>query len=124
MAEAPLQPVSSFRAGLLCRCPKCGKGRLYSGYLKTVEKCAHCGLELRKHDAGDGPAVFVVLIVGAVIVGLALWVEISYQPPYWVHGVIWVPAILGGCLGALRPAKAWMVAQQFKHKVLDFDQES
>ncbi len=124
MADAPFNPVSPVRAGLLCRCPKCGKGRLYSGYLKIVDKCTHCGLELRKHDAGDGPAVFVVLIVGAVIVGLALWVEISYQPPYWVHGAIWAPAILGGCLGALRPAKALMIAQQFKHKVLEFDQES
>lgn len=124
MAEAPLSPVSPFRAGLFCRCPRCGTGRLYSGYLKVVEKCAQCGLELRKHDAGDGPAVFVVLIVGAIIVALALWVEISYQPPYWVHGVIWAPAILGGCLGALRPAKALMIALQFKHKVLEFDEES
>jgi uncharacterized protein (DUF983 family) len=124
MAEAPLVPVSVFRAGLLCRCPKCGTGRLYSGYLKIVEKCAHCGLELRKHSADDGPAVFVVLIVGAIIVGLALWVETSYQPPYWVHLVIWAPAILGGCLGALRPAKALMIAQQFKHKVQGFDEES
>lgn len=124
MAEAPLVPVSVVRAGFLCRCPKCGKGRLYSGYLKVVEQCAHCGLELRKNDAGDGPAVFVVLIVGAIIVGLALWVEISYQPPYWVHLVIWAPAIFGGCLGALRPAKALMIALQFKHKVLDFDEDS
>ena len=121
MAELPLIPVSFLRAGLMCRCPKCGKGRLYSGYLKVVEACAKCGLELRKHDAGDGPAVFVVLIVGAIIVGLALWVEISYQPPYWVHLVIWAPAILGGCLGALRPAKAIMIALQFKHGIAGFD---
>jgi len=121
MAELPPIPVSFLRAGLMCRCPKCGKGRLYSRYLKVVEACAKCGLELRKHDAGDGPAVFVVLIVGAIIVGLALWVEISYQPPYWVHLVIWAPAILGGCLGALRPAKAIMIALQFKHGIAGFD---
>ena len=71
--------------------------------------------------AGDGPAVFVVLIIGAIIVGLALWVEIDYQPPYWVHLAIWAPAILGGCLGALRPAKAILIALQFKHRVLAFD---
>ena len=124
MAEAPPLPVSFLRAGLLCRCPKCGRGRLYEGYLKVAEKCAQCGFELRKHDAGDGPAVFVVLIVGAIIVGLALWVEIVYQPPYWVHLVIWAPAILGGCLGALRPAKALLIAVQFKHKVLEFDDEA
>ena len=116
--------VPPFSAGLRCRCPRCGGGKLYDGFLKIADRCDVCGLQLAHEDAGDGPAVFVVLIVGAVIVGIALWVEISYQPPYWVHGVIWAPAILGGCLGALRPAKAWMVAQQFKHKVLDFDQES
>jgi uncharacterized protein (DUF983 family) len=124
MAEAPRHPVSPLRAGLLCRCPNCGQGRLYSGYLKIVEACATCGLALRKHDAGDGPAVFVVLVVGGIIVGLAMWVELSYQPPYWVHGVIWLPAILGGCLGALRPAKALMIALQFKLKVLDFDEDN
>ena len=121
MAEAPLIPVSPLRAGFLCRCPNCGKGRLYSGYLKIAESCANCGFELRKHDAGDGPAVFVVLIIGAIIVGLALWVEIDYQPPYWVHLAIWAPAILGGCLGALRPAKAILIALQFKHRGLAFD---
>jgi uncharacterized protein (DUF983 family) len=124
MAEAPRHPVSPLRAGLLCRCPNCGQGRLYSGYLKIVEACATCGFALRKHDAGDGPAVFVVLVVGGIIVGLAMWVELSYQPPYWVHGVIWLPAILGGCLGALRPAKALMIALQFKLKVLDFDEDN
>ena len=122
MAELPPIPVSFLRAGLLCRCPNCGKGRLYSGYLKVVEACGKCGLELRKHDAGDGPAVFVVLLVGAIIVALALWVEISYQPPYWVHVVSWAPAILGGCLGALRPAKAILIALQFTHRISGFDQ--
>jgi uncharacterized protein (DUF983 family) len=122
MPESPPIPVSFLRAGLLCRCPNCGKGRLYLGYLKVVEACSKCGLELRKHDAGDGPAVFVVLLVGAIIVALALWVEISYQPPYWVHVVIWAPAILGGCLGALRPAKAILIALQFKYRISGFDQ--
>jgi uncharacterized protein (DUF983 family) len=124
MAEAPHHPVSALRAGLLCRCPKCGRGRLYSGYLQVAESCNVCGLELRKHDAGDGPAVFVVLIVGAVIVALAMWVEMAYEPPYWVHLVIWAPTILGACLGALRPAKAILIAQQFKHKVLNFDEDA
>ena len=72
MAEAPPLSVSFLRAGLLCRCPKCGRGRLYAGYLKVVQNCAHCSFELRKHDAGDGPAVFVVLLVGAIIVALPL----------------------------------------------------
>ena len=124
MAEMPNHSVSALRAGLLCRCPKCVSGRLFSGYLQVAENCNVCGFELRKYDAGDGPAVFVVLIVGAVTVALAMWVEIAYQPAYWVHLVIWVPTILGACLSALRPAKAILVALQCKHKVLDFDQSS
>ena len=124
MSKAPHPPVPALRAGLLCRCPKCGRGPLYSGYLQVADQCGACGFELRKHDTGDGPAVFVVLIVGAVIVALAIWIELAYQPPYWVHAVIWVPAILGGCLGALRPAKAILIALQYKHKVLDFDESS
>ena len=124
MAESPPIPVSFLCAGLLCRCPNCGKGRLYSGYLQVAEACNKCGFELRKHDAGDGPAVFVVLIVGAIVVGLAFWVEIAYQPAYWVHLVIWTQAILGGCLGALRPAKAILIALQFKHRILGFDDET
>ena len=124
MAEAPNHPVSALRAGLLCRCPRCGRGRLYSGYLQVSECCNVCNFELRKHNAGDGPAVFDVLIVGAVNVALAMWVELAHQPPYWVHLVIWVPAILGACLGALRPAKATLIALQYKHKVSGFDESS
>mgnify|MGYP003764265627 CR=1 FL=1 len=95
---------------------------MFSGYLTVAQKCNLCGLNFEGQDSGDGPAVFVVLLVGAIIVALALWVEISYQPPYWVHGVIWAPAILAGCLGTLRPAKAILIALQFKHRISGFDQ--
>lgn len=78
-------------------------------------------MKIRENDAGDGPAVFVVLAIGAIVVGLALWVEISYQPQYWVHIAIWGPLIIGGCIGALRPVKALFIAIQIKQKVLDFD---
>lgn len=115
MAETPTNLVSALRAGLLCRCPRCGRGRLYSGYLQVAEHCDVCNLELGKQEAGDGPAVFVVLIVGAVIVAMAMWVELVYQPPYWLHVVIWAPVILGACLAALRPAKAILIALHYKH---------
>ena len=124
MAETRNVSVCALRAGFLCRCPKCGRGRLYSGYLQVAEHCNVCNLELRQHDASDGPAVFVVLIVGAVIVAWAMWVELAYQPPNWVHLVIWAPMIFCACLVALRPAKAILVVLQYKHKVLDFDQSS
>ncbi len=120
---SPDKPISVLRAGLLCRCPRCGKGSIYIGYLKVVEKCSNCQLEIRENDAGDGPAVFVVLAIGAIVVGLALWVEISYQPQYWVHLAIWAPLIIGSCIGALRPTKAFFIAIQLKQKVLDFDKK-
>ena len=91
MAETPNHSVSALRAGLLCCCPEYGNGRLYSGYLQVVESRNVCGFALRKHDTGDGPAGFVVLIFGAVTVALAMWVELAYQPPYWVHLMIWAP---------------------------------
>jgi len=107
---------SPFRTGLACRCPRCGRGKLYDGFLKVTERCSACGLDLGWADAADGPAVFVIFIVGAVAVALALLVESWFQPPYWVHLVLWSPLILGGSLVLLRPMKATLIALQFRHK--------
>ena len=102
--------VSPFRTGLGCRCPGCGEGKLYSGYLNVNEACGHCGLDLRDHDAGDGPAVFVILIVGILIVAAALLIEIRYEPPVWLHLVLWIPLILAASLGLLRVLKSLLIA--------------
>ena len=113
----PEQPgVSPILAGLTCRCPACGKGRLFAGYLALAPACEVCGLDYTHADSGDGPAVFVILILGFAAVGAALVVEVAFRPPYWLHVVLWLPAILGGSLGLLRPFKAILVALQFKHK--------
>jgi len=77
-----------------------------------------CGLDLKKEDSGDGPAVFVILILGALIVPLAIGVEVLFHPPEWVHLVIWPPVILAGAIALLRPFKATMIALQFRHKIL------
>lgn len=81
-----------------------------------VERCEVCGIDLRAHDTGDGPAVFIILILGFVIVGAALVVEVRYEPPLWVHALIWPPLILGGALALLRPFKGVMVALAFHHR--------
>ncbi len=94
-------------------CPRCGRGPLFSGWLKLAPACSDCGLDLSRFDQGDGPAVFVILIAGFVVVGAALWVEVSYSPPYWVHAALFVPLTLALTLGLLRPLKAWMVERQF-----------
>ena len=109
-------PPSPFRAGLACRCPRCGTGRLYRGFLSLRERCEVCGLDYAQADTGDGPAVFIILIVGAIVVFLAVMTEIWAMPPYWVHAVLWPPLILGLSLGLLRPMKALMIALQFRNQ--------
>ena len=104
------------RAILLGRCPRCGRGRLFSGYLSPAAECAECGLDFSRFNAGDGPAVFVILIVGAIVAGGALLVEVAYQPPYWLHAVIWGPAVLLLSVGLLRPLKAALMVLQYKHR--------
>lgn len=102
--------------GLLCRCPRCGEGKLFEGFLSLRPACEKCGLDYSFIDAGDGPAVFIILIAGFVVVGLALFVEIKYQPPFWVHAVLWIPAVLATTVLPLRSMKSLLVALQFHHK--------
>jgi uncharacterized protein (DUF983 family) len=102
--------------GLAGRCPRCGKGKLFHGFLTLRERCEVCGLDFSFADAGDGPAVFVILFAGLIVVGAALIVEFLYQPPFWVHALLWGPLILITTLGPLRPLKGLMIALQYHHK--------
>ena len=113
--------VPWFSAGILCRCPRCGQAPLYDGILTIRERCAICGLDLRAQDAGDGPAVFVILILGFIVVGLAALVEIKLEPPLWVHIVLWPGIILGGAIHMLRILKAGLIALQFRHRAAGTD---
>ena len=116
-------PVSILKAGLLSRCPRCGRGKLYRGYLRVAERCGACQFELGRHDSGDGPAVFVMFIVGGVVVALALWLELTHEPPYWLHAVLWLPAITISSLVLLRPAKALLIALQYRLRAAGFGEE-
>jgi uncharacterized protein (DUF983 family) len=109
----PQEPIST---GLRGRCPRCGEGRLFEGFLKVAPRCRVCGLDFAFADSADGPAVFVILIVGFVVAGAALVVEIAYSPPIWVHVVLWVPLVLILCGGMLRPLKGVLVALQYAHR--------
>ena len=115
MTEQFHYPLSVLRAGLACKCPRCGEGRLFDGYLTVAERCRSCDLDFAGADAGDGPAVFVVLVLGFLVAGAALIVEVTFQPPYWLHMALWLPTILVGAIAMLRPFKATMIALQFKH---------
>jgi uncharacterized protein (DUF983 family) len=108
-------PIPPLAAALRCRCPRCGRGKLFDGVLSVTPRCAACGLDVSAHDAGDGPAVLVILVLGAIVVGLAAIVEFKLEPPFWVHIVLWVPATLGGAILLLRPLKAFLIAMQYRH---------
>lgn len=105
-----------FKTAVLGRCPRCGRGHLFDGYLNLAKGCTACGLDYAMFDAGDGPAVFVVLIVGAIVCGAALFVEFTYQPPYWVHAVLWIPLTAILTFAFLRLAKSLLLVLQYKHK--------
>jgi uncharacterized protein (DUF983 family) len=112
MADEPLPIIR----GLRCRCPRCGEGKLFQGFLTLRPACEHCGLDFDFADAGDGPAVFVILIGGAIVVFAALITEVVYQPPYWLHALLWLPMILIVTVAPLRPIKGLMIALQYHHR--------
>jgi len=108
--------AAPFVAGALGRCPNCGEGPLFSGFLKVSPRCSKCGFDLAKADSGDGPAVFVIFIAGFIAAFGILFTEIAIRPPIWVEGVIWLPIAVLLCVGLLRPFKGLMIAAQFANK--------
>ena len=102
--------------GMRCRCPRCGKGKLFDGFLTVAPRCESCGLDFAFVDSADGPAFFVMFIAGFVVVGSALAVELAYAPPYWVHALLWTPLILIVTIAPLRPMKGLLIALQYHHK--------
>jgi uncharacterized protein (DUF983 family) len=119
MADLPFTPPNPILAGLACRCPRCGKGKMFAGFLGLKPTCEVCGLDYSFVDAGDGPAVFVILIAGFIVVGAALVVETLYQPPLWVHAALWLPLILVTTLVPLRCIKGVLIALQYHHKAAE-----
>lgn len=109
----PLPPLST---GLACKCPRCGQGKLFNGFLTLAPSCDACGLSYDFADAGDGPAVFIMLFCGFAIVGFALWLELTYEPAMWLHLVTTLPFAVVLCLAPLRPMKGLMIALQYVHK--------
>ena len=112
---SPTVTQSALR-GIACRCPRCGKGKLYTGFLNLRPSCEACGLDYAFIDAGDGPAIFIIMIAGAIVVGAALIVEVKYQPPLWLHAALWLPLILATTLLPLRAMKSLLIALQYHHK--------
>lgn len=112
-------PVEPIVAGLKGCCPRCGQGRLFSGLLTIAPRCDVCDLDYSFADAGDGPAVFVILIIGFVVVGLALWMEVSFNPPLWLHFLLWVPLTVVLSIGGLRLIKGVLITLQYANRAAE-----
>ncbi len=106
----------TLQASLLGRCPRCGQGKLFDGYLTVAPACTVCGQDFKTFDVGDGAAALVILVVGAIVCGLALWTEFTFQPPLWVHAVLWAPLIAVLTIVFLRVMKSALLVLQYKHK--------
>lgn len=107
--------VSPYAAGLRARCPRCGEGKLFAGYLTVAPRCDRCGLDYSFADSGDGPAAFVILLAGFIVIGAALATEILWRPPYWLHAALWLPAIVILSLVLLRLTKGLLITLQYHH---------
>lgn len=120
---APLPDQNIVRQALACKCPRCGQGNLYKDGLMNMDlrdACPSCGLDYTKIDAADGPAVFLIFILGFLLVPAALLLEYLVHPPLWFHAIFWGVIALGMTLGALKPLKAYIISLQWKHRPGDW----
>lgn len=101
-------------AALSGSCPKCGARTLFDGMINFAPKCRACGLDYTQFNVGDGPAAFLTLVIGAVIVVLALVTDSAFQPPLWVHALLWIPLTAGLVIGGLRGCKAWLLIAEYR----------
>jgi uncharacterized protein (DUF983 family) len=120
-AEATGATPSPLAAGLAGRCPRCGRGLLFRGFLAVAPRCGACGLDLSAQDSGDGPVAFIVLLVGFVVVIAALLVEVGYAWPVWLHLLVWLPLAALLCLALMRPLKGALIGLQYQHRRHEFD---
>ena len=103
-------------AALFGLCPACGQRTLFDGAARFAPRCTGCGLDYAQFNVGDGPAAFLTMIIGTLVVGLAIWLEFTWQPPFWVHIVLWVPLVAGLTLWGLRMSKAALLAAEYQRK--------
>ena len=113
-ANAPGEP-SPLTAALAGNCPRCGAHTLFAGWVRFADKCRSCGLDFSSFNVGDGPAAFLIFIVGTITVVGALLLDAALTPPWWVH-LVWVPVAAALTIGGLRVSKALLLAYEYKHR--------
>jgi uncharacterized protein (DUF983 family) len=107
--------TSSLRSALLGLCPRCGARTLFRGWARFADRCRGCQLDFSSFNVGDGPAAFLIFIVGTITVVGALVLDGAASPPWWVH-LVWVPVAAALTIGGLRLSKGWLLAQEYKHR--------
>jgi len=107
---------SLMSVGLRCRCPRCGEGRLFDGFITLKPGCENCGLDYGFADPADGPAFFVMMTMALPVTAFSIWLELAYEPPLWVHAVVTLPLLLLACVPIIRPMKGLFIASQYLHK--------
>ena len=110
-----MRQVSPVQGALSGLCPRCKSKTLFAGWVRFADRCRACGLDFSSFNVGDGPAAFLILIVGAIVVVSALVLDAAAEPPWWVH-LVWIPVTAALTIGGLRIAKAWLLAQEYKHR--------
>lgn len=115
MTSEPVPPPP-IQAGLRGLCPRCGAKTLFIGWIKFADRCTACGLDLAAFNVGDGPAAFLTLIIGTLVVGLAMWLQLALGPPWWVHVLLWPLVTLALILASLRASKGVLLALEFRNK--------
>ena len=111
--QARIAPLGT---AVLGRCPRCGQGKLFNGLLAIRERCEVCGLDLQGADTGDGAAALVIMVLGAIVVGLAFWVEVRFSPPLWVQAVLWPLVTIPAAILMMRLLKAGLVWSQYRNR--------
>jgi uncharacterized protein (DUF983 family) len=112
----PHQAPDTAQAAIRGLCPQCGAVGLFRGITSFSAKCANCGLDFGQFNVGDGPAAFLIMIVGAIVTLLAIIVQLNFEPPFWVHILLWLPVTLGLVLGLLRVAKAALLILEYRNR--------
>ncbi len=119
MADAPEAPKGQPRlaeAALFGLCPRCGARTLFAGWTRFAERCRACGLDFAGFNVGDGPAAFLTLIIGALVMLLAVSLQLTAAPPWWVHALLWIPLVIGSVIAGLRIAKGALLQSEYRHR--------
>ena len=101
------------------QCPRCASRTLFDGWIRFARRCRACDLDFDSFNVGDGPAAFLILIVGALITALAIAVELAFEPPFWVHVLLWVPAATAAVILSLRAGKGLLLALEYRHRAAE-----